>query len=89
MRGGEIVCQSISRSISLLRERGVCAVLRQQQCAHTNPKTRENRPTPKDEVQNRENGSVKSRLFTSITCKRVGEQGGYITYRGRDAVEQR
>lgn len=43
---GESVCQSISRSISLLRERGVCAVLRQQHWAQTRPRTRENRPTP-------------------------------------------
>lgn len=51
MWGGETVCQSISRSISLLRERGVCAVLRQQQCAHTSPKTSENTPTPEDESE--------------------------------------
>lgn len=45
---GESVCQSISRSISLLRERGVCVVLRQQHWAQTRPRTREKRPTPGD-----------------------------------------
>lgn len=48
MGAGESVCQSISRSISLLRERGVCVVLRQQHWAQTRPRTREKRPTPGD-----------------------------------------
>lgn len=48
------VCQSISKSMSLLRERGVCDVLRQQQWAHIRPSTSEKRPTPGGE----EGGSV-------------------------------
>lgn len=45
---GESVCQSISKLISLLRERGVCVVLRQQQWAQTRPRRSEKRPTPGD-----------------------------------------
>ena len=80
--GGETVCQSISRSISLLRERGVCAALRQQQCAHASPKSRENRPTPADEVRNRERPASSPRRSPKAA-------GGHLTYRGQRAVEQR